>query len=244
MMVRPLPGRLTGAASLQLLMQNAYTVQSFQIVGAPAWINSEHYDIEAKAAGNPSRAELFLMLQSLLEDRFQLKFHRETRELPVYALAPARNGLKLPPPEEGSCVSPPPDAPPDWAGGRIAPPGRGQPSTVRCGSIRVMLEPSGARLQGGKIPMPELVRILSMVLGHSVIDQTGLTDLFDVRLDFLPDETTEALPAPPPGSAVASDSNTPSILAAVQEQLGLKLQSTKGPVEVLVIDRVERPTSN
>ena len=104
MMVRPLPGRLTASAPVRLLMQNAYTVQSFQIVGGPAWIDSERYAIEAKADGNASRAEIFLMLQSLLEDRFQLKIHRETRELPVYALVPARGGLKLPPPKEGSCV--------------------------------------------------------------------------------------------------------------------------------------------
>jgi hypothetical protein len=100
-MVRPLPGRLTADAPVRLLMQNAYTVQPFQIVGGPAWTDSEQYEIEAKAGGNASRAQMFLMLQSLLEDRFQLKSHRETRELPVYALVAARRGLKLPHPKEG-----------------------------------------------------------------------------------------------------------------------------------------------
>ena len=84
-------------------MQNAYTVQPFQIVGGPDWINSERYAIDAKAAGNASRAQIFLMLQSLLEDRFQLKIHRETRELPVFDLVTAKGGLKLPPPKEGGC---------------------------------------------------------------------------------------------------------------------------------------------
>ena len=107
-------------------MQNAYTVQPFQIVGGPAWIDSERYAIEAKADGNASRAQMFLMLQSLLEDRFQLKIHRETRELPVYALVPARGGLKLPPPKEGSCV--------ESCAGRASGVGRRQNATAGAGS--------------------------------------------------------------------------------------------------------------
>jgi uncharacterized protein (TIGR03435 family) len=244
MMVRPLPGRLTATAPVRILMQNAYTAQPFQILGGPAWVNSERYEIDAKADGNATRAQLFLMLQSLLEDRFQLKIHRETRELGVYALVPAKSGLKLPPPKAGSCVAPPPDAPPDWAGGRMQPPGKGQPPLARCGSANVMLQPSGARIQGGKIPMLEFTRVLSMVLGRTVIDKTGFPDLFDLRLDFLPDEITAALPPPPPDSAAAADPNNTSILTAIQEQLGLRLESSKGPVEVIVIDHVERPTAN
>ena len=87
--------------------------------------------------------------------------------------------------------------------------------------------------------------MLAMVLGRPVIDKTGFSGLFDVRLDFLPDEITATLPPPPPDAAGASaDSNTPSILTAMQEQLGLRLESTKGPVEVIVIDHVERPSAN
>ena len=241
-MVRPLPGRLTADAPVQLLMQNAYGVQPFQIAGGPDWINSEHYQIEAKADGKASRDQILLMLQALLEDRFQLKTHRETRQLPVYALAPAKSGLKLTPPQEGSCVTPAPDAVPDWAGGRIAPPGRGQPPSPRCGSVGVMVVPDGARMQGGKATMAEFVRMLSMVLGRTVVDKTGFTDLFDLRLDFLPDEITAGLPPPPPDAP--NDFKTTSILSALQEQLGLRLESTKGPVEVIVIDHLERPTAN
>jgi len=238
--VRPLPGGLhTENATVRMLMQNAYSLQSFQIVGGPGWIESEGYNIDAKAEGNASRSQVFLMLQSLLEDRFQLKVHRETRELPAYALTAAKGGLKLPSPKEGGCASSTPDAS-TWAGGRMPPPGQGQPTLAPCGSVRVFLLPSGARMQGGRIPMPEFIRILSMALGSPVIDKTGFTQLFDVRLDFLPDETTAALPAPP---SPPDDAN-PSILFAIQQQLGLKLESTKGPVEVLVIDRVERPTEN
>jgi uncharacterized protein (TIGR03435 family) len=100
-------------------------------------------------------------------------------------------------------------------------------------------------MQGGKVLMPELVRILSMALGRTVIDKTGFTPLFDIKLDFLPDATTSALPAPPPdGAGAPPDSNYPSITTALQEQLGLRLDSTKGPVEVIVIDHIERPSAN
>lgn len=244
-MVRTSPGGLTASAPVLLLIQNAYGVQPFQIVGGPEWMRSEHYEIEAKADSKASRSQVFLMLRSLLDDRFQLKIHRETRELPVYALVAARGGLNLPPPKDGSCVaSPAADAPAEWAGGRMSPPGQAQP-LGRCGDVRVMLEPTGARMQGGKVPMPELVRMLSMVLGRAVIDRTGFTELFDVQLDFVPDETTAALPPPPPDSAAASpEFNNRSILVAMQEQLGLRMESTKGPVDVIVIDHVERPGAN
>jgi uncharacterized protein (TIGR03435 family) len=237
--VRPLPGGLhTENASVRMLMLNAYGVQSFQIVGGPAWIESEGYNIDAKAEGSASQRQVFLMLQSLLEDRFHLKVHRETKELPAYALAPAKGGIKLPAPKEGDCVSPNPSAS-DWAGGRLPPPGA-DPASLPCGSVKVILQPSGARLQGAKAPMTEFIRMLSMVLGAPVIDKTGFTEPFDVRLDFLPDETTGALPPPP----APPDDPNPTILTAIQEQLGLKLESTKGPVEVLVIDRLERPAEN
>jgi uncharacterized protein (TIGR03435 family) len=241
-MVRPLPGRLEADAPVRLLMQNAYTVQPFQIVGGPDWIDSTRYQVEAKADGNANRAQLFLMLQSLLEDRFQLKIHRETRDLPVYTLVAARSGLKLPSPKEGACDTVGPDAPPDWAGGQMRPPQQGQPPLAHCGNVTVALASSGARMQGGNIPMQEFVRMLSMVLDRSVIDKSGFTGLFDLRLDFLPDETTPALPAPPPGAPL--DSSSPSILTAIQEQLGLRLESSKGPVEVIVVDHVERPSAN
>jgi uncharacterized protein (TIGR03435 family) len=230
---------------VRLLMQNAYTVQAFQIVGGPGWIDSEQYVLEAKADGNASRAQIFLMLQSLLEDRFQLKIHRETRELPVYTLVPARSGMKLQPPKEGSCVDSPTDTIPEPSRGRMQPAVPGGPPLARCGSVGVMAAPPSARMQGGKVLMPEFIRMLSMVLGRPVIDKTGFSGLFDVRLDFLPDELTAMLPPPPPDAAGAPpDSNVPSILTAMQEQLGLRLESTKGPVEVIVIDHVERPTAN
>ena len=242
MNVRPLPGRLTADASLQILTQYAYGVQPFQVVGGPGWMQSERYQIEAKADGSASRDRMFLMLQSLLEDRFQLKTHRDTRDLPVYALVAARTGLRLPPPKEGGCVDSAADASPEWAGeGRMPAPGEVQSAQARCGSAGLALGgPAGARMQGGKIAMPELVRMLSMLLGRRVIDKTGFTGLFDLQLDFVPDETTPTMPPPPPGVFISGS----SFPEALRQQLGLQLESTKGPVEVVVVDHAERPSAN
>ena len=102
--VRPLPGRLTADASLKILIQYAYGVQPFQVVDAAGWLQPGRYEIDAKSDGKATRNQMFLMLQSLLEDRFQLKVHRETREMPVYALVTSKGGLKLPPPKGADCV--------------------------------------------------------------------------------------------------------------------------------------------
>ena len=247
MAVRPRAGGLTTEnAPLRLLIQNAYGVQAFQISEGPAWIQSEGYDIEAKADGKASRAQILLMLRSLLEDRFQLKLHRETKELPVYALTVARSGLKLQPPKEGGCIPADPS-------GTLPPPSntpRQRAPGFPCGMPGVMMEPSGVRIEGGKVAMPDFIRVLSMVLGRPVLDRTGFAETFDVRLDFTPDEAAAGLPrsagpGDPESSPPAADpASPPPIFAAIQEQLGLKLESVKGPVEVLVIDHVERPSQN
>jgi uncharacterized protein (TIGR03435 family) len=237
--VRPLTGRLTADAGLRVLMQYAYGVQPFQVVPGPNAAISERYQIDAKAEGNAGRTRMFLMLRSLLEDRFQLKIHRETRDLPAYALVAAKGGLKLPPPKDGACVDSPADAPVEWAGGRMAVVGEIPPGKGLCGTASVHLEPSGPRMQGGSIAMPELVRLLSLMVGRSVIDKTGFAGRFDLQLDFVPDETTPALPPPPPGVEMPG----PSISQALR-RLGLQLESTKGTVEIIVVDHVAIPTSN
>jgi len=244
MMVRTLPGRLTANASLQMLIQNAYGMQAFQIAAGPGWLNSDRFAIEAKADGRATRDQILLMLQSLLEERYQLRFHRETRELPVYVLVPAKGGLRLKSPQEGACVEPTTDTPPDWAGGRMAPPQNGPLPPAGCGTLRVMLAIPAAQMQGGKIAMAELARSLSLVMDRTVIDRTGFTGLSDIQLSFLPDDSTAAMPPPPPGAVPALEMRAPSILTALQEQLGLRLESTKGPVEVIVIDHAERPSAD
>ncbi len=240
--VRPMPGgRLVASAPVRMLILNAYHVQSFEVVGGPSWVDSDRYQVEARAEGNPDRDQLLRMLQPLLADRFQLKVHRETREMPVYELVADRRGPTLPPPKDEACAAPGPNTPSDWAGGRIEPPTAGRGPVPPCGALRVSLDPSGVRMQGGKVGIAELARTLAMVMGRPVVDKTGLTGLYDLKLGFAADASTPELPPPPPGSP---DSNLPSIFTALQEQLGLRLATAKGPVEVLVIDRVERPSAN
>jgi uncharacterized protein (TIGR03435 family) len=246
MMVRPHGGGLTAEnAPLRLLIQNAYGVQAYQISGGPAWAQSDGYDIEAKGDGKASHAQVLLMLRSLLEDRFQLKVHRETKDLAVYALSVTRNGAKLRQAKEGTCVplNPNGDLPPLPTRPAQPPPGRA------CGMVGVSGESFGVRMQGERVAMPEFVRMLSMVMGRPVVDRTGFADTFDLRLDFTPDDAVAGLPravgaGESGGTAAADPAGPPNIFAAIQEQLGLKLESTKGPVEVLVIDRVERPSQN
>jgi bla regulator protein BlaR1 len=245
--MQPMPGRLTASAPLGVLMEAAYNVQPFQIVSGPEWVKIDGYAVDAKASGNPEHTQMMLMLQSLLADRFQLRFHRESREMPVYALAPAHGGLKLPLPRDGSCVEET----------EVQPPGQGPTpariveqhpdytvyeSAPRCGGVDVPLEAGGWHMRGGKVPMAEFLRVLSLVLGRTVTDQTGFPGVFDVNLDFRADDTIAGMPPPPPG-AISAETASPSIFSAVQ-QLGLRLESTKGPVEVLVIDHVERPSAN
>lgn len=239
MYVRALPGgRLNALAPLKLLLQNAYSLQAYQIVGGPSWIDSDRFEIEAKAEGNPSREKLLQMLQPLLADRFHLQAHRESRDLPVYALTVAKGGPKLPAHQAGSCVSLTPDSGPPRPAPGFSPP---------CGHLGILGVPNGARLLGGDIALPELIRTLAMILGRPVLDRTGLTAAYDVKLEFTPDSLAAGLgrqvknsaePQPP------SDDAPPSIVTALQQQLGLKLESTKGPVDILVIDHVERPTAN
>ena len=245
--IRPLPGGRfsANAVLLRFVIQYAYAIRPYQISGGPDWINSAHYDIEAKAEGKATPQQIRLMTQSLLEDRFKLKAHRETRELPVYDLTVSRNGLKLLPPKEGSCVTPDPNGQPVPP----SPQGPGQSPSPVCGAAVVTITPSGARILGGKVSMASLTPTLSNLLGRTVIDKTGFTQTFDVDLQFAPDQVLAVLPPPgPPGAAgataPAADPAGPSIFTAIQEQLGLKLDSGRGPVEVLVIDSVEKPTEN
>ena len=122
----------------------------------------------------------------------------------------------------------------------MAVPGELTPAKSRCGSAIVAIGPARAEMRGGKIAMPEFVRMLSLMLGRRVLDKTGFMELFDVRLDFVPDETTPTMPPPPPGSGISGV----SLAQALQQQLGLRLESTQGPVEVIVVDRAERPSAN
>jgi uncharacterized protein (TIGR03435 family) len=231
-MIRPGPGGGITISNLTLkaMIGLGWQVQPFQISGGPAWLDSARYDVIAKREGKPQPAETPLMIQSLLEERFQLAVHRETRELPVYALVLARKDGKLGPrlteSKEGSCTPADPTKPP--------PPS----PTLWCGWVET--SPRG-ELRAASIRLSDLAPSLSRLLGRSVVDQTGLTGKFDIHAEWSPDDRLQLPPgaAPPP-----ADTTGPSIFTAFQEQLGLRIESQRGPVEILVVDRAERPSEN
>jgi uncharacterized protein (TIGR03435 family) len=191
-------------ASLKKIMLAAYDIpddRDYALVG-PSWLTAEHFDIQARFPADTPTPQVRLMMQALLAERFKLALHRETRQLPAYALVLGKNGPKIHAVEDG------------------------QPKTV-----------SGpGELQATRIPMPKLADLLARVLGQPVTDATGLTGVFNFTLNWSPTGTAH------PDDSTADG---PSIFTALQEQLGLKLESRKGPVEVLVVDSMEKlPTQN
>jgi uncharacterized protein (TIGR03435 family) len=193
-----------------ILIRIAYDVQGYQIAGAPSWLGNQFFDIAAKAGGEstPTQAELRQMFQKLLADRFQLKVHRETRELPVYALVVGKGGVLM---KESS-----PDA-------RYS-----------------FMIPGRGHWKVSKLAMSHLAGDLTREVGRTVVDLTGLTGYYDFTLEWTPEQAS--LPAA--DGATLPDSGGPSIFTAVQQQLGLKLESRKHPIDVLIIDQVEKPSAN
>lgn len=218
------------------LIRTAYRAQDFQIVGAPDWVQTEHYDVVAKASGDlrpvgpgAPRAH-FLMLRSLLIDRFKLKARFETRDAPVFALVVARADGK-----PGAGLVPAHDDCAAIVAAEVkgerppSPPGE-RPA---CGLIAGPNRVGGNRIAGGNRSMSELATTLSGSMNRMVLDRTGLSGVFNFTLDFVPD-----------GGPIDATQNLPSLQTALQEQLGLKLEPARGPVEFLVIDQVERPIEN
>lgn len=233
-------GRIIADAPVRFLMVNAYGVPSYRILGGPAWVDTERYNIEATPEADPGPRRRVRLLQPVLEDRFQLRSHRETRDLPLYTLAPARSGLKLPLPES-SCV-------PLKADGTVPlPPPSGQlggPARGPCGLSWVRVSPTGVRISGNQVPMGELTRVLSLVMGRNVVDKTGFRGTFDLDLRFVPDQAAAGV-LPLPGAPTApATTRGPTVFTALEEQLGLDLDSGRGPVEVMVIDHIEKPYKN
>lgn len=221
-MLRPMPGgglTATGV-TLKMLIMFGSKVASYQISGAPSWVGTERWDIEAKTEGVQGRlppAQFDVLLRHLIEERFQLKSHRESKKLPVYALVTAKSGSKLKPHPAD------PDAKPFDSFGR--------------GSA-TFTNSSTAALAGQ----------LSLYLDGPVRDRTGLAGHYDFSLNWTPAPNEGGVEAfglaPRAEPPRADDSNGPSIFTALEEQLGLKLKSAKGPVDVLVIDHVERASEN
>ena len=202
------------------LVAAAYNLSPRAIAGVPSWIDSDRFDIVAKAPNEvrPTLDEQMSMVRKLLADRFKLTFHRETKELSIYALTVAKGGSKL----KESTVSP--DAFPE-----------GPPPLI------FVLAPQVVRLPGRYATMAELASVMQRAaLDHPVVDKTGLSGRYDFDLEWAPDETQF-------GGAIpksTDDTGRPDLFKALQVQLGLRLEATKGAVEVMVIDHVERPTEN
>ena len=215
---------------LRFLVQVAWDVKDFQVLGGPGWATSDRYDVTAKAAENVQLPEMRPMLKALLEDRFQLTLHTETRQLPVYALVVGKGVLKLRLTSEGSCAMPNPDA------------SSPNPLPV-CGNIS--MSPDG--INGVGVSMAQLAAALSNSMQRTVVDQTALTGKFDVHMEWTADQSTPGFWAPglaPAPSADASSDGGHSIFTVIREQLGLALEARKGPVTVLVIDHAEKPSPN
>ena len=228
-------GRFTATGvPLRLIVIFAYGLRDFQLTGAPDWFGLDRWNIEAKSEegtvsplGPPdsnlpgSFADPFaLRVQSLLEDRFQLKWHREVQELPVFEITVAKDGLKM---KLSQSQAPPP------------PPERGaRSSRTARGDVKM----SG-------VTVSSLVQELTRQLGRTVIDKTDLKGRYDVQLQWTP-ETPQIAAPPAAGNEPlrGPDLSGPSIFTALHEQLGLRLEAAKGPVEVFVIDSVQKPTEN
>ena len=219
----------------------AYDVRPFQIEKAPDWVTTDRWDINAKADGvfpppipgrpDPRRQ----MLRALLVDRFKLVTHTESRQFPIYALTMSKGDRSLGPNIQRSDT--------DCAAAFAAILRGPSPTTTSTGLpiCRLSSFPPG-RLAAGTVPLQQIVSALSQILQRTVVDRTGLSGNYDVLLTWTPDQAPTA-PVGRPDTA-PFDPNGPSVFTAIQEQLGMKLESTKGPVEVLVIDHVEKPTSD
>jgi uncharacterized protein (TIGR03435 family) len=226
------------------LLKEAYRVKDSQLLGAPSWISSEHYDIQAKMDESAvaamrtmdqdqKRKQISLLLQALLLERFKLTLRRETRELPVYVLVVAKNGPKF----KETTLTPAELAPPDPQ----RPPGQ-HPRGRMAQMMRGKLVMTG-------VPLDVFAEMLTRQVGRVVLNQTGLNANYDLEMHWTPDEGQSpafrgAGDAAPIEAAALPDATGPTFFTALQEQLGLKLEAQKSPLDVLVIDHIERPSEN
>ena len=209
--------------TIKNVIKFAYNARDFQVTGAPAWVDTDRFDIDATAGEelaqqwrDLSRAqqieELRPMVQSLLAHRFKMTVTHVVKELPVYALVVASDGPRLTP---------------------------STPTTPD--QFRISGGPAGeAVLTAKNEPIAALVTMLSQQLDHAVVDRSGLGGNYDLFLEWTPSLTSP----PAAGAQAAANTDAPSIFTALREQLGLRLESTKGPVDTIVVDHIEKPTPN
>ena len=204
------------AYTLKLLIAAAYDLNPRTISGGPGWIESDHYDIVAVTPGEvrPTHDEQMSMLRNLLTDRFKLTFHREEKVFSIYELEVAKNGPKL------KASTAPPDDPPALI------------STVY---------PQRIVMPARNVTMNDLTRLMQRaILDRPVVDKTGLSGRYDFDLEWAPDETQFGGEVPP----ASAEAQAAPLFSAIQQQLGLRLEATRGPVQALVVDKAERPSAN
>jgi uncharacterized protein (TIGR03435 family) len=219
--------------TIKFLIQAAYGLKEAQLSGVPAWADSERFDVEAKAdeetaaivdklSREQRNQQLMLMLQGMLADRCKLEVEHEKKELPVYALLVAKNGPKLQPSTASAEKS---TGTAGMAGPRMTMNGRGN-------------------LTATFVDMDALANALSRPAGRPIINKTGLTGHYDCTLKWLPDDVQSNQGGPKASSDDGADSSGPSLFTALQEQLGLKLEAEKAPMDFIVIRHLERPSEN
>jgi uncharacterized protein (TIGR03435 family) len=208
---RSTPGALSiGNYTLRGLIQQAYDVKDYQVLGGPKWMDSDRYDIAAKAAGPADGVALRAMLQPLLAERFQLVFHRDSKPFPVFALMAAKGGLKIQPVK----------------------------STGDSG-----VDSDGGPITFKEASMARLAQWLTRRLNVPVLDETGVPGVFNFILNWTPDDRSPAAPAAASAVPVPSDPS-PSLLLALQEQLGIRIEPRKVPMDVIVVDSAQKATAN
>jgi uncharacterized protein (TIGR03435 family) len=212
---------------VRMLILNAYGIPGFQLTGGPSWIEGVRVDVVARAATTATRDEISRMVRGLLAERFNLVVHRAQREMPVYSLVVARDDRRLGPKLQASTT----DCAAVTATGGAAP-------QLPSGQLLCTTRMSPASINAGGMTMVRLAQTLSGIVGRVVTDETKLTGAYDLQLSFAPEQPL------PPGAPPSADPDAPSIFAALQEQLGLKLNTRRGMVDVLVIDRIDPPKEN
>ncbi len=241
-------GRFLVQAKLPSLIDFAYKILSTReqrdamFARLPKWVASDSFVIEAKAEGNATKDQMRLMMQSLLADRFQLVLHFETKEMPVLTLVldkPGSIGARLRPHADGLPCDAKWTAPPDLASPTVAPGG----FLPFCGTTALIISPHQSLLVGARdVTLQYIATYMPMCqdFGRPVVDRTGLTGTYDFSLNSMPESDDPSTPS----TDAQLDTEAPTFLAALKEQLGLKLRPTRARIQVMVIDHVERPSPN
>ncbi len=240
---RPTGGYFKADFPLSVYIEFAYKIwpteeQNREFAHLPGWASSDRYTVDAKRPGNPTKDQMRLMVQALLADRFKLAVHYETREVSAVALTLAKDG-KLGPKLISHSEGPPCETAP-LSG---APPAKGVLFPPVCDSQAVLRKAGGKLMMMGyrNATMDVLAAVLSGVVGRPVIDRTGLRGNFDFTVEWAPEPEGSAASDPP---GTISDPVGPTSVQALRDQLGLKVEPIKGPLRILVIDHVERPSEN